>query len=81
MLLTALGLLGMSLFILAYFQLQRGEWDAHGFSYPFANLSGALLVLLSFLEDWNLPAFLLEVTWALISIWGLFHYFRRKRKI
>jgi hypothetical protein len=66
-----LGVLGMLLFLYAYFMLQRGHWQAQSYRYFSTNLAGAMLLMASLVIDWNLPAFLLEAAWALISMWGI----------
>lgn len=67
-----LGLSGMMCFLVAYFMLQRNLWQAQSYRYFGANLAGSLLLIASLLIDWNLSAFLLEVAWGCISIWGIF---------
>jgi len=66
-----LGLMGMMCFLVAYFMLQRNVWMAQSYKYFGANLAGSILLIISLLIDWNLPAFMLEAAWGLISIWGL----------
>ena len=73
-----LGLAGMACFLLAYFMLQRNRWQAQSYRYFGANLAGAFLLIASLLIDWNLPAFLLEVVWAAISLWGMIAIARKK---
>lgn len=66
-----IGTFGVTCFLVAYFQLQQGNWHAHSLKYLFVNLCGATLVMISLVFDWNLPAFMLEAIWALISIYGI----------
>jgi len=73
-----LGGIGVCFFLVSYFLLQKGTWKPDSPAYLLSNLFGALLVLGSLLIDWNLPAFLLEVAWALISIYGLLKYIRKR---
>ena len=74
------GLSGMMCFLLAYFMLQRNVWQAQSYRYFGANLAGAILLISSLLIDWNLSAFLLEVAWALISMWGIFKLAQSRKK-
>ena len=67
----ALGLLGVVLILLAYFLLQAGRMRGHALSYQLLNAVGALLVLVSLLYAFNLSAFLMEVAWLAVSIYGI----------
>jgi hypothetical protein len=73
------GFVGVGCFLVAYFLLQKGTVAANSMSYLGMNLAGAVLVMLSLLVDWNLPAFLLEAMWALISIYGIYVHIYKKR--
>ena len=68
----AFGLLGVALILLAYFLLQAGRMLGHSLTYQLMNASGALLVLVSLLYAFNLSAFLMEVAWLAVSIYGIF---------
>lgn len=69
---------GILCFLGAYFLLQKGVWPAAGLPYLGTNLAGAVLLMFSLLIDWNLPAFLLEAAWALITLYGMVKYFHRR---
>jgi hypothetical protein len=69
---TILGNIGVICFLYAYFLLQKGKVAHTGLRYLGLNLAGAILVMISLLVDWNLPAFLLEAAWAIISIYGIY---------
>jgi len=77
---TILGLMGMMCFLTAFFMLQKKKWGSHSYPYLSANLIGAILLLISLMIDWNLPAFLLEAAWGLISMWGLITLTKSRRK-
>ena len=66
-----LGVIGSLIIIAAYFATQRGWVEASDWRFPLANLIGALLILLSLMVAWNLAAFVMEVFWLAISIYGL----------
>lgn len=72
------GGMGIVCFLTAYFLLQKGVWLPAGLPYLGTNLAGAVLVMLSLLVDWNLPAFLLEAAWALITLYGMVKYFHKR---
>ena len=44
------------------------------------NLVGAGLILVSLVHDFNLPAFVLESVWGLISLYGLCRWLLRRRR-
>lgn len=74
------GNIGVICFLTAYFLLQKNKAPHTGIMYLGLNLAGAILLMISLLIHWNLPAFLLEAAWALISIYGMFkHVFKRHR--
>jgi len=70
-LLTVAGVVGSGLIVGAYFLNQHGWLRAEDWRYSLVNLIGALLILLSLITAWNLPAAIMEGFWALISVYGL----------
>ena len=70
-LLTIAGVAGSALIVLAYFANQQGWLSAENWRYSLANLVGAVLILVSLITAWNLPAAIIEGFWALISVYGL----------
>ena len=67
-----IGNTGVICFLLAYFLLQNGKILHTSLVYLLLNLAGSLLLMLSLLINWNLPAFILEAAWALISAYGIY---------
>lgn len=66
------GLAGMIITLIAYFLLQAQKLHGNGLVYQLMNAVGALGVALSLLfGTFNLPAFLLEAIWLVISIYGI----------
>jgi len=68
---NTIGIIGMLLFLGAYFFLQRGMFSAYDPRYLWMNLIGSIAVLASLVQAWNLPCFLLESAWAVISTHSL----------
>ena len=66
-----LGVTGSLIIIAAYFATQQGWVDASDWRFPLANLIGAVLILFSLMVAWNLAAFVMEIFWLAISIYGL----------
>lgn len=77
---TIAGVIGTALIVIAYFGNQQGWLAANDWRYPLANLVGAVLILISLITEWNLPAAIIECFWAAISIYGLMRIFIRPRQ-
>ena len=75
---NTIGFIGVGLLLLAYFLLQLKKISATNYSYPVLNLIGSLLILFSLFYAWNFPAVIVEIAWALISIFGIIQIMRRK---
>lgn len=72
---NTIGIAGDVFIISAYFLLQLGKVNAKGLPYLFLNLFGALFIVFSLIFAWNLAAFIVETTWVLISIYGIWKVF------
>lgn len=66
-----IGFAGAAVLVAAYFANQQRWLPSEDWRYPAANLAGAVLILFSLLFTWNFPSVVIEVFWALISVWGL----------
>ena len=73
-----LGNLGVIVLIVTYLMLQLNRLSSDGLAYSLLNAIGASLIVLSLLYDFNLSALLMEVFWVLISLVGIYRYFRLK---
>ena len=73
-----LGNLGVIVLIVTYLMLQLNKLSSDGLAYSLLNAIGASLIVLSLLYDFNLSALLMEVFWVLISLVGIYRYFRLK---
>jgi hypothetical protein len=65
------GFIGVLLIVVAYLLLQLDKLPSSSPSYSLLNAAGALLVIVSLLFNFNLPAFLVGAFWFLISLFGL----------
>lgn len=65
------GFIGVLLIIIAYLLLQLGKLPSSSPSYSLMNAAGALLIILSLIFDFNFSAFVVEVFWFLISLFGI----------
>lgn len=80
MLFNVIGMVGVFTLLVAYFLVQRGTIAGQGLYYPSLNFTGAGLVAISLLNDWNLPAFVMEAVWMAVSLFGIGQYLYRKKK-
>jgi paired small multidrug resistance pump len=68
------GYLGVALILLAYFLLQANKLMGHGLVYQLMNVLGAFGVILSLSFSpgpINWPAFLMELAWIVIGVYGI----------
>lgn len=65
------GNIGVLMMVIAYLLLQLEKLSSSAVSYLLLNAAGAVLVILSLIFHFNLSAFLMEVFWLLISLFGL----------
>ncbi len=72
------GNIGVAVMVVGYLLLQAEKISSRDLSYSLMNGFGALLVVISLLYQFNLSAFLVEVFWLLISIYGLIRFARRR---
>ena len=75
-----LGMLGVALLLLAYFLLQIEKILPTDLSYSVLNLLGSGMIAYSLIEEWNLSAFVIEIFWFLISVYGIFRFYSRKKQ-
>ena len=74
------GYIGVTLVLLAYLFLQARMLLSNGLVYQLLNVFGALGVILSLLfGGFNLPAFLMETAWLLISVYGILRGWRLRQ--
>ncbi len=65
------GNIGVLMIIIAYLLLQLERISSAAVSYLLLNAAGAVLVMVSLMFNFNLSAFLMEVFWLMISLFGL----------
>jgi hypothetical protein len=73
-----IGSVGVGLIIITYILLQAEKVKSESLGYSLANAIGASLIAFSLLFNFNLSAFIVEVFWLLISLYGIIRYFLRK---
>ncbi|MDE3211326.1 MAG: hypothetical protein KGM46_11355 [Pseudomonadota bacterium] len=75
------GYVGVALVLLAYLLLQERKLQGHGLVYQLMNTAGAIGVMLSLLfGNFNMAAFLMQLAWLLIGIYGMVRGARFRRQ-
>jgi len=75
------GYIGVVLVLLAFLLLQVHKLHGNGLIYQLMNIFGALGVLLSLVfGSFNASAFVMEVAWAAIGIYGVLRGMRLRRE-
>ena len=74
-----IGIIGVAIILTVYIMLQTDRINAKGFWYSMLNLLGSFLIMTSIVKDWNLPSFVIEVSWMFISVYGIYKWYSRKR--
>lgn len=66
------GLVGVGLSLYAYARVQWQRDYAKNIGYSIHNLVGAVCMLITLSENWNLSSFTVNVIWACISLYGVY---------
>ena len=65
------GNVGVVMVLATYLAVQADRLDARTLAYSALNAIGAGLITLSLCFDFNLSAFVIEVAWVMISLYGI----------
>ncbi|MFV9990956.1 MAG: hypothetical protein AB8V57_02920 [Coxiella endosymbiont of Dermacentor nuttalli] len=77
-----IGISGVILVLLAYCLLHMDKLNQRSIAYSFLNFMGSGFILVSLYFSWNLASGIIEISWLLISLFGLTKavYFRSEIK-
>lgn len=75
------GFIGVLLIIIAYLLLQLDKLPSSSPSSSLLNAAGAVLIIVSLIFKFNLSAFIVEVFWLLISLFGLTRSLRSRKDL
>jgi hypothetical protein len=70
-----IGSVGVSVIILTYVTLQIEKIKSDSLIYSLLNAFGASLIIISLIYNFNFSAFIVELFWVLISLFGIGKYF------
>ena len=79
MIINIIGVIGVIIIVFTYLLLQIDRINSKGFWFSFLNAFGSLMILYSLMYNWNLASFLIEFFWILISLFGLWKWFRSSK--
>jgi hypothetical protein len=72
------GSIGVCVIIFTYVLLQTGKVKSETLIYSLLNASGASLIIVSLVFNFNFSAFIVEFFWVLISLYGIVKYFLKR---
>lgn len=73
-----IGSVGVATVVITYFLLQTERIKSESLLYSVLNGFGAGLIAFSLAYSFNFSAFVVEVLWVLISLYGVVKYFLKK---
>lgn len=73
------GTTGVFIILVAYFLLQTERLASATLSYSVLNLLGAVLITVSLVYDFNFSAFVIEIFWIALSLYGIWRWYRLRR--
>ena len=78
--LQALGAAGSLIYVAGFLLLQSGRLCGNGLTYPLSKLVAALCVLASLMTAFNLAAFLTQISFVAIALFGIGFRLKRSRR-
>lgn len=73
------GTTGVFIILVAYFLLQTERLASASLVYSVLNLLGAVLITVSLVYDFNFSAFVIEIFWIALSLYGIARWYRLRR--
>jgi hypothetical protein len=76
----AVGIVGVALILYAYLMLQLDRMEEDELRFSLLNAVGALALVVSLSQDFNLSAMVMEAAWLVISLIGIGRWYRLRRR-
>ena len=70
-LIDIIGIIGVSMVLVAYFLLNTHKLKVFDLRYQLLNFIGSWMILLSLFYSWNLASVVIEIAWIMISVIGI----------
>ena len=77
----AIGLIGAALYLFSYIRVQYDKEYVKTYNFSLLNAIAAFLVLISFYEYWNFAAAVGQLTWFIVSLYGIKSSLKSRTKI
>ena len=77
---NVIGVIGTLAYLVSYFLLQMGTIRAESYTYCLVNMAAASLVMISLMRDFNLASSLIQISWIVISVLGIFRLAKLSRQ-
>ena len=74
-----LGTTGVGFIVVMYVMLQTERIDPRRMAFSIFNAVGSILILISLAYEFNFSAVLIEGVWLIVSIYGLWRAWRKRR--
>lgn len=74
-------IVGVVIILITYLLLQCDMLASSSYSYSILNIIGSFMILYSLAYDWNLSAVIIESSWILISLIGIYRQMRPQKKL
>jgi len=78
-LIDAVGLAGVAVILFTYLLLQIEKMASTSLSYSLLNILGSALIMVSLSVNWNLASAVIELFWTVISLIGVYKYFKKRK--
>ncbi len=73
------GLIGVLITLLAYLLISIRKMNPIGLSYPASNALGSILIIYSLIYKWNPASWWMEISWLLVSLYGVYQAVKLQR--
>ena len=78
-LIDIIGLTGVAIILVTYFLLQIEKITSTSLGYSLLNILGSALIMVSLSINWNLASAVIEAFWIMISLIGVYKYFKKRK--
>ena len=75
-----IGIFGVGIIVITYFLLQIEKLSSTSLKYSVLNIIGSSFIIFSLYFNWNMASFIIEFFWILISLYGVFRYFKNEKE-